>query len=224
MNKTQLYSIMRECVREISRKNDLFIPLSSECNLSASLESIGLDPILLPDMLRELKVPLGGHDLGSCFDSISSMQTLDDLMSSLQKVLGHGIAAPCMVYVDDEDANLFVFKRRFDKLYRIKYFTEPLQALEFILDDSSVALVLTDEVMPGLTGNQLCDRVHELKPMLKFILITGNPNDQEDLLYTSMRKNRFFEFLRKPLDIENRFEELNQLFSSILEVNEGKND
>jgi DNA-binding NtrC family response regulator len=77
-------------------------------------------------------------------------------------------------------------------------------------------LVLTDEVMPRMSGNQLCDRVHAMKPGVKFILLTGNPNNQDDLLYQTMRKNRFYEFLRKPLDLENRYDELLNLFESVL--------
>jgi CheY-like chemotaxis protein len=218
MSKTQLFLLLRECIRELSQGNDLFTPLAADVKLSDSLESIGLDPILLPDILQELKIRLAGHDLSSCLENLASIKTINDLIVRLQKVLGHGIPDPCLVYLDDEEDNLFVFKRRFDKLFNIKYFTEPLVALEYILNDPTVALVLTDEVMPGMTGNQLCDRIHALKPMLKLILLTGNPNDQDDLVYNTMRKNRFFEFLRKPLDFENRFEELKQLFASILEV------
>jgi CheY-like chemotaxis protein len=218
MNKSQIYLLLQESVRELAKKSDLFTPLPKEFKLSYSLDSIGLDPILLPDILKELKVRFAGHDFSDCFGTLENMHTLDDLLACLQKGLGHGISDPCMVYIDDEDSNLFVFKRRFDKFFTIKYFTDPSQALAFILNEPSVALVLTDEVMPGMTGNELCDKVHELKPMLKFILLTGNPNDQEDLMYNSMRKNRFFDFLRKPLDFENHFEELHQLFSSVLEV------
>ncbi|MDB5051917.1 MAG: Sensory Transduction Protein Kinase [Fibrobacteres bacterium] len=218
MNNKDLYDVLKEAVRELAHASDLFSPLPAMGNEEAALESIGLDPLLLPDIVMELKKRFGGKDLSSCLANPSALVTLGDFLDSLSTSLAHGIAAPCMVYVDDEDSNLFVFKRRFDKYFSIKYFSDPLAALEFILNDATVALVLTDEVMPGLTGNQLCDRVHALKPAVKFILLTGNPNNQDDLLYHSMRRNRFFEFLRKPLDFENRSDELRNLFASILET------
>lgn len=218
MNKKELYEILRDATRELAETSDLFSTLPSIADEDAALESIGLDPLLLPDIVVELKKRFGGRDLSSCLRNPATLITLGDFLTSLSSALEHGITAPCMVYVDDEDSNLYVFKRRFDRLFRIRYFSDPTAALEFILNDSSVVLVLTDEVMPGMTGNQLCDRVHALKPAVKFILLTGNPNNQGDLVYNTMRKNRFFEFLGKPLDFENRFEELRQLFASILET------
>ncbi|MDQ3002053.1 MAG: response regulator [Fibrobacterota bacterium] len=218
MDKKALYEILKETLNSLSSKSDLFAPLPPVFRPEAALESIGLDPLLLPDVLQDLKPRFGGRELGSCLNNPSAMITLDDFLTALSSVLGHGISIPSMVYVDDEEENLFVFKRRFDRLFPIRYFSNPAEALEFILSDPSVVLVLTDEVMPGMTGNQLCDRAHALKPALKFILLTGNPNNQDDLLYQAMRKNRFFEFLQKPLDFENRFEELRSLFSSVLEA------
>ncbi len=217
MKLNELYEILKETVRKTSKENDLFKPLPDQMDLNAKLEDIGLDPLLLPDIIHALKIRFGGKDLSQCLSLLNASHTLEDLLQSLSKALGHGIAHPTLVYVDDEDANLFIFKRKFDKIFHIKYFSDPALAREFILNDDSVVLVLTDEMMPHITGNELCDQVHALKPTLKFILLTGNPNNQEDLLYTSMRQNRFFEFLQKPIDFDNRFEELKQLFGSVLQ-------
>ncbi|MEO7424609.1 MAG: response regulator [Fibrobacteria bacterium] len=216
MNKQQIYEILKESVRELAKGNDLFSPLPDHCVDGDSLESLGLDPLLLPDLIPDLKKRFGGRDLSGSLTDLSEMHTVGDFLTALSTALGSGIAAPCMVYVDDEDANLFVFKRRFNKLFKVVYFTDPLAALDFILNDASVALVLTDEVMPNMTGNELCDRVHALKPALKFILLTGNPNNQDDLVYRTMRRNRFYEFLQKPLDFESRSAELEALFASLL--------
>lgn len=216
MNRNQLYEILRESVRELAKRNDVYSPLPEIADAEASLESIGLDPLLLPDLVHELKQRFGGKDLSSVLMHQDTLHTLGDFLAALADGLKSEIAAPRMVYVDDEEENLFIFKRRFDKLFPIDYFSDPQAALEFILNCAEVTLVLTDEVMPRMTGNQLCDQVHALKPVVQFILLTGNPNNHEDLVYTTMRRNRFFEFFQKPLDIENRFEELRQLFSSLL--------
>lgn len=49
--------------------------------------------------------------------------------------------------------------------------TEALAAFE--RDPDHFDAVLTDEVMPGLTGTQLASRIHALKPQLPIIIITG---------------------------------------------------
>jgi DNA-binding NtrC family response regulator len=78
-------------------------------------------------------------------------------------------------------------------------------------------LVITDEVMPKLSGNELCDAVKKSKPNLKFILITGNPNHDSDLMYLTLRKNRFYEFINKPVDFENKAEEYFSMIQSLIE-------
>jgi hypothetical protein len=52
--------------------------------------------------------------------------------------------------------------------------------------------------------------------MLKFILITGNPNSDDDLMYRSLRNSRFYDFINKPVDLEGKGEEYLKLFQDIL--------
>ena len=141
MNKKDLYEILKETVRGLNQESDLFAPLPPLLDEASSLDAIGLDPILLPDVLQNLKMRFGGRDLGSCLDYPSALVTLGDFLNALTLALGHGIAAPCMVYVDDEESNLFVFKRRFDKHFSIKYFSDPSIALDFIWVKTSMYVV-----------------------------------------------------------------------------------
>lgn len=120
--KARLYGLLRESVRELSKGNELYSPLPPVGDEGASLESAGLDPLLLPDVLRELKRRLGGRDLAPVLGNASALVTLGDLLSALAGALGNGIPSPRMVYVDDEDANLFIFRRRFDKYFKVEYF------------------------------------------------------------------------------------------------------
>jgi response regulator RpfG family c-di-GMP phosphodiesterase len=131
--------------------------------------------------------------------------------SSMSKILN-----PQVVYVDDEEENLFIFKRKFGNKVNLKTFTDPLAALEYIKAEDSVSLVITDEVMPIMGGNALCDEVHKAKPMLKFILLTGNPNNDDDLLYRTLRQSRFYEFISKPVDLEGKGAEYLKMFQEIL--------
>jgi DNA-binding NtrC family response regulator len=126
------------------------------------------------------------------------------------------VANPLVVYVDDEEENLFIFKRKFASAFSLRSFSDPMEALEFILTNNDVALVVTDEVMPKLSGNELCDKVHESKPNLKFILITGNPNSDDDLMYRSLRYNRFYEFINKPMDFEGKGREYLHLIQGVI--------
>ena len=145
------------------------------------------------EFARELRNRLGGialnvelmYRMQKAFGGTSSGQnqytTIGEMVRHIQSSLHHGIQNPVVVYVDDEEENLFVFRRKYAKRINLRTFSDPAEALAFIKDSPDVVLVLTDESMPGMSGNELCDQVHLTKPFLKFILITGNPGGDENL-------------------------------------------
>lgn len=110
------------------------------------------------------------------------------------------------VLVDDEEENLFVFKRRFASALKFKTFTDPREALEFVKMTPEVRLVVTDQSMPHLSGLQLACEIRKVKPEMRFIMITGNPDGESDLRYNALSSNRFFDFLNKPLNLEHQGE------------------
>lgn len=219
MDAVSIYGILREITVAIAAKDPGFPALPPRPDPAASLNDVGLDIITLPDVLGDLKKRLGGKDLG--LDRLLNpadlnAMTVGTLLRHIGQALGSGTRNPIVVYVDDEEENLFVFKRKFGKRLNLKTFPDPLQALEFIRREEDVALVITDEVMPELSGNQLCDEVHRIKPKMKFILITGNPNNDEDLMYRSLRKNRFYEFINKPVDFEGKGEDYFNMIQGLI--------
>lgn len=199
-----LYDIIRDIVDHLAATDPGFTRLPAQLDPEAALSDLGLDMVTLPEVLAELKQRLDGRDVAlpelgpSDFNSLTLRQLL--------KLVQERISAPAndtiVVYVDDEEENLFVFRRKFGKDLNLKAFSDSMEALEFIRSEPRVGLVITDEVMPNLGGNALCSEVRKVKPFLKFILITGNPNNDQDLMYNSLKHNRFFEFLNKPLDLE----------------------
>src|SRR5690606_11524153 len=198
MEPYALYAILREIVSGLAQKDPYFKPLPEEFNGSLMLNEMGLDIVTLPEVVEELQRRLGGRDLGlsrTMNPSDLNGMNLGEFIAQVQSVFTSKSRSQTIVYVDDEEENLFVFVRKFGKRLNLKTFTDPLEALEFIRHEDSVALVITDEVMPRLSGNQLCDEVHKTKPDMRFILITGNPNSDEDLLYKSLKKNRFYDFI-----------------------------
>ncbi len=59
--------------------------------------------------------------------------------------------------------------------------------------DFNVDLVITDIVMPGIDGNDLADRLSEIRPGIKIVLMSGYSNMAED----SDKKNGY-DFIQKP--------------------------
>ncbi len=215
METTTLYGIIREIVAGLSFKDPSYRGLPEKLDEGMALDDLGLDITTLPEVVAELEDRLGGKDL-KLRDLLNptdlNTMSLGDLLKQIKLSLASRKKNPVVVYVDDEEENIFVFKRKFGKRINLKTFTSPIDALAFIKASDDVALVITDEVMPKLSGNELCDEVQKAKPLMRFILITGNPNSDEDLMYRSLRSNRFYDFINKPVDFEGKGEKYLEMF------------
>jgi CheY-like chemotaxis protein len=224
----RILAILREVFSRLSRENPAFLPLPPSINENTPLESLHVNDANIGEVARELRSRFGGialnielmYKMQKAFGGTSAQNgydTVGDMVRHIQSGLHHGVANPVVVYVDDEEENLFVFRRRFSKRLNLRTFSDPAEALAFIRENPDVVLVLTDESMPGMTGGQLCDEVHKTKPFLKFMLITGNPGGDEHLMEKSLRHGRFYDFISKPLDFEKKGEEYLTTISHILE-------
>jgi len=74
--------------------------------------------------------------------------------------------------VDDEPANLRMLERLFHKEYRVLLADSGEEALK-ILGQESVALIITDQQMPGMKGTQLLRESLQTQPDATKIILTG---------------------------------------------------
>jgi CheY-like chemotaxis protein len=225
---TRILAILQEVFSRLSRENPSFSPLPSAIEPATSLEQLHVTDANIGELAKELRHRLGGlalnvemmYRMQKSFARTSGGEnqyaTVGDMIKHIHSSLHHGIQNPVVVYVDDEEENLFVFRRRYGKRVTLRTFSNPEEALAFIKDSPEVVLVLTDESMPGISGNHLCDLVHEYKPFLKFILITGNPGGDENLIHRSLRHGRFYDFINKPLDFDKKGEEYFESMNKVL--------
>jgi CheY-like chemotaxis protein len=218
MNTERAYAIIREITAALEARGEKTKALPDAPKPDATLYELGVDLTAFSELIEELSLRFNGKDFhleGYLIPEEYYYLTVDKLLGAVASAFKTTSKEPEVVYVDDEEENLFVFKRKFGKKLKLKTFTDPKAALLYIQRSEDVKLVITDEVMPGMSGNELCDAVHDTKPLLKFILITGNPNSDGDLMYRALRRNRFFEFFNKPVDFEARGEEYLALINRI---------
>ncbi len=220
MDSKQAYDILREIVAALAVRGERLKLLPIEVQPASTLEESGIDLIAFSEIVEELQQRFNGKDFH--LDAFLIPEefyylTVQKLLLAITSAFKSAKKDPVVVYVDDEEENLFVFNRKFGKRLNLKTFSDPETALEFIKTNENVKLVITDEVMPQMSGNELCDQVHQAKPLMKFILITGNPNGDEDLMHRALRKNRFYEFINKPVDFDKKGEEYLDLINGVLE-------
>jgi CheY-like chemotaxis protein len=79
-----------------------------------------------------------------------------------------------VLLVDDEPEVRLLAARFLDGHYQVRQAKDGLQAwLEFRRRPFDVDVLVTDVVMPGLSGTELAARVHQVRPDLPIVLMTG---------------------------------------------------
>jgi len=83
-----------------------------------------------------------------------------------------------ILVVEDDSAvrDLAVFILR-DCGYHVQQANNAFEALELIRRDSGFDLVLTDVIMPQMSGKELCDRIRSQLPQTKVLLMSGYTDD-----------------------------------------------
>lgn len=104
-----------------------------------------------------------------------------------------------ILYVDDEENNLFSFKATFRIKYNVLTALSGDDALA-ILEKTLVHIIVTDQRMPGMTGVEFLEKVLEKYPNPMRILLTGYAD--MDAVVDAVNKGKIFHYLAKPWDEE----------------------
>ncbi|MEZ4332444.1 MAG: sigma-54 dependent transcriptional regulator [Myxococcota bacterium] len=100
-----------------------------------------------------------------------------------------------VLVVDDEEAILESIEMTLGSEYRVFTATSAREGLE-ILDREDIALVISDQVMPGMTGVEFFEKVIERSPKTIRILLTGY-SDMPSLV-RAINEGRIYRYVTKP--------------------------
>jgi len=78
-----------------------------------------------------------------------------------------------ILFVDNDPESTELFVSCFDSEYDILTASSAEEALEMLKRESDVAMVLSDQVMPGMNGVELLSRTYAMDPDMIRIIITG---------------------------------------------------
>jgi two-component system response regulator PhcR len=104
---------------------------------------------------------------------------------------------PLVLYVDDERGNRVVFEQSFGQKFRIKTASSGAEALELLARDD-VAVLLTDQRMPEMSGDELLRAVKERYPQVVRVVITAYA-DVEPIL-AAINEGLVARYVIKPWD------------------------
>lgn len=104
-----------------------------------------------------------------------------------------------ILIVDDEDMVITSIRAflQLETEYRITGITSPEDAVKF-LETNPVDVVVSDYLMPKLTGLQLLAKAKELQPEAGRVLLTGHADKQSAI--QAINDVGLFQYLEKPWD------------------------
>lgn len=100
-----------------------------------------------------------------------------------------------VLYVDDEPNNLVSFKATFRIKYDVYTAISGADALN-ILESKNIAIIITDQRMPEMTGVEFLEKVIEIDPEPMRILLTGYAD--MNAMIEAVNKGKIFHYLSKP--------------------------
>jgi two-component system, sensor histidine kinase and response regulator len=152
-----------------------------------------------------------------------------------------------ILIIDDEPANLRALERLFRETYDVLIAESGAAGLE-LLNHHDVALLITDQRMPEMTGIELLKKTATLRPRMVRIILTGytdvdalveaincgevyryvtKPWANEELLVTVKRALEHYETIKKRCELESankrlidRMREIQEL--TVLELERGR--
>ena len=118
-----------------------------------------------------------------------------------------------LLYVDDEDSNLRLFKNIFRREYNVLTALSGKEGLN-ILSTHPVDLIITDQRMPEMTGVDFLIRAIEINPLPKRILLTAYAD--LDSIKGAINEGKIYRYIQKPWDIHELTSIIKQAIDSYL--------
>ncbi|MCC8409309.1 response regulator [Mucilaginibacter sp. UR6-1] len=119
-----------------------------------------------------------------------------------------------VLYVDDEEHNLFSFKAVFRLKYNVLTAISGDDALK-ILAEKPVQVIVTDQRMPEMTGVQFLENILEKYPDPMRILLTGYAD--MNAVIDAVNKGKIFHYLNKPWNEEELDATIQKAYQKYLE-------
>ena len=112
---------------------------------------------------------------------------------------------------DNEEDQLDMMGSLLDRMgYQVVLAQDPTMALNLIEQDR-FALVITDMIMPGKDGMELCEQIKSVVPETAVYMFSGHMDLYEP---EKLRRAGFDGYLHKPIDVAQLRQEIERAFAA----------
>lgn len=122
-----------------------------------------------------------------------------------------------LMVVDDETNNLDLLYRTFRRQFQVFRADSAAQALEILDNEGEMAVIISDQSMPEMTGVELFGKTSSSFPNTIRILLTGYSEDQIEEEVDGIQEANIFKCITKPFspkELQAIVEESVALYSS----------
>lgn len=109
-----------------------------------------------------------------------------------------------ILYVDDEEINLFLFKASFKNNFEVITAQSGKEALQILHEQKDIEKVITDMKMPVMDGLVFVNKARIDFPEIPYFLLTGF--DKTPDIEKALEEKVIQKYFRKPLDKEEILE------------------
>jgi len=125
-----------------------------------------------------------------------------------------------LLYVDDEKVNLTNFAIAFRYRYQIYTASSGQKALDIFKNHTDIAIVITDQRMPGMTGVELLQHIEKYNKDVIRIILTAYTEVSE--VIDAINKGHIYQYIVKPWVENDLLQSLEKASESFLLVRENK--
>jgi len=104
-----------------------------------------------------------------------------------------------ILYVDDEQINLDVFKFNFRNIYTVYTAHSGVEGLELLKNHSAISVVISDMKMPGMNGLEFIKKAKITHQNIVFFILTGFDITVE--ISDAINEKLIHKYFRKPFNI-----------------------
>ena len=113
-----------------------------------------------------------------------------------------------VLYVDDEEINLFLFSNHFKEKYEVLTAADGVKALSVLDENTGIIVVISDFRMPKISGVEFIRQARDKYPEKNYFILSGFDTTEE--IKQALAEGIILEKFTKPLrydKIENVIEE-----------------
>ncbi len=118
-----------------------------------------------------------------------------------------------VLFVEDEEAIIGFGKLTLEKFgYRVLTAQHPMEAIDIVkTTEENIQLLITDVIMPDMNGKDMAKIIHELRPDIRCLYMSGYPSD---VIVHEGSLEEGVNFIQKPFTVKELTEKVRQVLDA----------